>query len=156
MDARVRGKPVPARSRNDHWVERVRPGERLHLVILSQAVFGMEAHWNGARTIECTGEPERCPGCVKSLPIRWKGGAHVYDLSRKESYFVELTPRSVRLLLATLQPGDSLRGVKIDLFRSGPARNSRLVCELKGRAGEVKRLPYEQDPGPIMKWLWSK
>lgn len=155
MFQRVAGKPIPARRKDDHWVERVRPGATLHLVVLSEALWGMDAHWTGSKTIECIGEGKGCRGCVAKNPIRWKGGAHVYDLSRKESYFIELTPGAARRLMAMTSENESLRGLKIDVFRSGRAVNGRLCVELIGGRLDPKRLPAAQSPEAMLRWLWN-
>lgn len=155
MERRVKGLPVPARSARDHWVERVRPGARLHLIILSEALWGLEAHWTGNRTIECSGKANGCRGCAMELPKRWKGGMHVWDLTRKESYFVELTPAAARKLMATAAKDEPLRGLKIDLFRSGQAINGRLLVEVIGGRVSTKSLPPEQDPQFVLRWLWA-
>ena len=155
MDARVKGIPIPPRIPRVQWVERVKPGAKYHVVILSEAIWGLEAHWSGSRTIPCTGTPEECPGCVARNPKRWRGGVHVYDLARKESYFVELTPGAARKLMAVASDSMPVRGLQIDIYRSGSAVNGRLMLDVVKRLNDVKKLPAEQDPGPVLRWLWQ-
>jgi len=155
MERRVRGIPVPTRKKEDHWVERVRPGATLHLVILSETLWGLEAHWTGTKTIECLGKANGCRGCAAKNPVRWKGGIHVWDLTRKESYFVELTPGSARRLLGMAKQDEPLRGLKIDLFRSGRAVNGRLCVELIGGRLDPVKLPAAQNPEAMLRWLWN-
>lgn len=153
---RVAGKPIPPQSRRTHWVERVRPGDVLRGCILSSVVWGVDAHWSGRRTIKCTENPESCPGCIGKMPIRWRGGIHVYDYARREKFFVELTPRAARHLEQALPADEPLRGTKIELRRSGTSPKGRLVCQVLGREYGIDRMPPAEDPKPVLEFLWSR
>ncbi len=156
MNAKVKGLEIPKRSRNDTWVQRVRPGERLKVVILSEVLWGMHCHWTGARSVECTKAEKACVGCERQLPTRWKGGLHVWDLGRRESYFVEITPRAARRIVEQTENRSTLRGVCIELSRSGTKVNGRLVVQIVDMSIDMKRLPAGQAVSPALQWLWSR
>jgi hypothetical protein len=152
---RFTGVPRPVASKLDHWVERVRPGERLDVVILSECIWGATTHWTGKRTFKCTEKEGTCNGCKKKLPVRDKFAVHVYDMIRREKYFVELTPRAARLLDAQVPQDQLLRGVKISLSRSGLAPNGRLNVRVTGTLDHMERFPESQDPERAFVFLWS-
>jgi hypothetical protein len=158
------GKPVvrqeepPPRTGPRAEIKRLGPKETMLICVLSPRIWGFIVHWNEmegrrGRTEPCIGELETCEGCKAKLPKKWLGYIFVVAQGRGPC-FVELTPEAARLMRESLGTGETLRGVRGYLRRT-EAKNGRLKWERSEYTENAERLPPDQDPLPLLQWLWS-
>lgn len=151
----VRGaKPPPPTKRMD--VFRVTSAETSQFTCASEEIFGVEIHWFGRRSHECTLEAKgSCEGCSGNWPKKWKGYLHVCDPLRRNEGFLEITATCWSLIEAQLQSTSSLRGIRFRLAKTkGGAKGRYLVTILEGKEASDS-LPEERDPLPVLRLLWN-
>lgn len=134
---------------------RVLPGTNFLGQILSPAVWGVDTHWDGYRTRECTQPIESCVGHVNALPLRWKGYLYVYCTVRKQYCFLELTPFADEQIQKFAPKDTTLRGLMLRAWRAGTKMKSRIFCELTKPANFGDPLPPDRDPEAILRRLWG-
>ena len=144
----------PPRSGPEMLIRRLKASQSIHCTVLSQSLWGVWTHWNGARSEPCYAEKKECPGCKRGLPKRWKGYLHVVDNMANSTMFLELTPSAAEKILAVLGEADSLRGNRMKVARLAGDK-ARLVVELMLPFKDVDSLPKSQDPYCTLKKLWG-
>jgi len=136
-------------------VRHTRAGQRMFR-ILSKSLYGIWTHWDGRRSIPCSGENKECYGHVNGMPRRWKGYLHCIDGESKEECFVEITPLAADQLLFQMPVGNSLRGLRLNLTRGPGGQKSRLKVDvLPAVSDNGNTLPEEKDPIMTLGRLWE-
>lgn len=144
-----------------HQVIQLEGGAVIEGVICSPAVWGVVVHWDQyaggkGRSQRCTKDKlDRCDGCDKRLPSRWKGYIHFFDFVVMKEAFLEITPAAFDLLEKECPCNETLRGKRIRAKRTGRAANSRMRIELGLFNGDPATLPAPRDPEPILETLWN-
>lgn len=152
---------APPQAGPAHQVIQLEGGAIVEGVICSPAVWGVVVHWDGyagqkGRSQRCTMDKlQKCIGCEKRLPSRWKGYIHFLDMIVKKEAFLEITPAAFENLELEVPEGRDLRGLRLRAKRAGKASNSRMKLELGLFAGDVSKLPPPRDPEPILETLWN-
>lgn len=99
-------------------------------IVRSSRPLGVFTHFHGGRTQPCLGEAPYCIGCAEGCPKRWKCYLFGYlDPARRPVLF-EIPAECYRSSVQLYDPGVSLRGGRIKLFRVGPNQNSPVRVEL--------------------------
>lgn len=125
-------------------------------VILSAEVTGIWSHWDGERSVGCTGtDKDDCEGHRKEWPLRWKGYLHVIDSYTSKPGFLEVTPGCAKALLTFFGTSRSMRGYNLKVWRSSDKKGSRLLCEVGQPVAALEALPSERDPYPSVARLWE-
>jgi hypothetical protein len=135
-------------------IVRLKAGKKLLCVILSQSLWGVWTHWNGARSEPCFQERAHCNGCKRGLPKRWKGYLHVWDLERRRQVFVELTPVAAESINSQVGLGSVLRGYRVTLERM-KGDQSRLIVHVHPMHTDSDTLPPAKDPAGTLTKLWG-
>jgi hypothetical protein len=133
---------------------RVKAGQEMHFVILSESLWGIWTHWAGNRSEPCFAENATCPGHKRGLPRRWKGYLHVWHIDKRLEAFIELTPTAAHCLLDQAGKNCSLRGLRLKLRRTG-ASNGRLLVNLLPANPSMEGFAQPKDPESILCKLWG-
>jgi len=150
-----RPKPGPAQ-----LVVQLGAGEMLDGVILSHAIWGVGTHWNDragkhGRSERCTRDKGECSACNGALPYRWKGYVYVFDLIRKRTCFVELTPNVAEQIELRAPANETLRGKRLVLHRGDGGKKTRIRVDVADYRGDLSTLPEDRDPETILETLWN-
>lgn len=116
---------------------RARPNQPLDCICATQSYVGLNTHYLGGRTIDCSGEPE-CLGCCANMLPRWQGYIIVQSVKDKRHAVLQFTPFVAGVLSQTNWAGSGLLGTVIRLTRLGPRVNSPLECKVTGFSEDVK------------------
>lgn len=130
-------------------------------VILAAQIFGQWTHWDhkaakgkGASS-PCFEPKEECPGCKRSLPERWKGYLHVFNLHTRVDGFLELTPTAAKVVTSALVGVDTYRGVRINVTRSSNSNQGRLRLTVLDAVRDMSPFPSERSPEETLCKLWK-
>lgn len=145
-------------------VRSVAPLERVEAILLGELTTALVHYTVGVGDAPCLGPDCRlCPA-----GRRRKGYLHA-QLRRVErfaagSWSADRAARLGQAVLELTEGGcieledlDPLRGLQVELWRAGQARNAPLRVRVAGRlpAEEAARLPSELDPKPLLLRLWN-
>jgi hypothetical protein len=84
-----------------------------------------------------------------------KGYLFVMEWHTKFCQFVELTPRSIDIILKNTDKDKPLRGISLEFARGDGGNNSRLYVKCLSRMEDVSELPKDRDPNPVLEKLWA-
>lgn len=136
-------KPPPPKS--TIWVTRIR-GNATMRVIACGKIWGFYTHWDGRKSIPCTGEDKDCHGHCTGMPLRWKGYIYAYQLEKQQYCFIELTPLMAEQINFQLDPDmPSPRGYWIE-FRRGGGDKARCKVTVQSLFHSVEQLLPDKDP----------
>jgi len=136
-------------------IVRVTDAARHIFTVFSPAVWGVWTHWDGRRSVPCMLPVETCPFHRRQLPLRWKGYVHVFDHNERQQSYLELTPAGVQMLQTQLAPGESLRGILLNVERSKGGPKGRLIIEVKPNHAPSSQLTEEKHPREALTSLWG-
>lgn len=137
-------------------IVRVTDGDTMQVfTVLAREIFGLWTHWTGRTSMPCLNHGVRCHGCESEQPKRWKGYLHVWDHTRKEEGFVELTPAAAAILLDQAGPQVTLRNLRLQLRRTKGGRHGRLNVQVLPSIGNGENLPPEKLPTHTLSLLWG-
>lgn len=153
------GAPMP-RDGQERWWKVYSPVgyTPLRVVFLAPTFTGKWTHWNGAQ-LPCYETPD-CRHCKDGLPIRWAAYIAAYSLTHKEEIICALTRAACGDLVPTLESGESLRGLTVELHRKRPPEgkkpkpNDRVYCRIMERMAEEK-CPKEFEIESSLNRLWG-
>ena len=137
----------------DHVI-RVRAGEDYRFICLSRSLWGVWTHWINDRTEPCIVPRDKCRGCQKQAPSRWKGYIHVCYQGKNSPAFLEMTPITARMLLNICEPGCDLRGIVFKIER-GRGSKAHMHVGLANVRYAGNDLPQERDPKAVLATLWQ-
>jgi hypothetical protein len=148
---------IPFSRGPDLYVRRLKAGEKMTFVILSDAFWGLRVHWDsrGRRTQPHYRNKGSCPGCKLGWPQKWKGYLHVLNGAGEE--ILEVTPVMHDAILDQIGPGVSLRGHRF-LGSRGQGDKARVTFTAQAHWSLLKasrELPEAKDPKPILLELWG-
>jgi hypothetical protein len=146
--------PVPPRPGPEIYILRLKGAERFTFTVYSHAIFGVWVHWSGGKSSPHYTDADRCPGCARQEPKRWKGFVHCYCHEKKQEVFLELTPASAHSLLDQLAVGETLRGQGIFVNRT-KGDNGRLLIRVMNPCREPEKLPEAKDPQESLMRIWG-
>ena len=148
--------PAPnAQSRGIAEIVRIMPGPGQVWISLGSQVVGVYTHWNGRRTLPCTGEDGECFFDHRYTSRRWQGWLPVCKPNDRRIRYLNLTPTAVRDCPA-LRPGEpTLRGKQLCLSRSNAGPESRMYCVDLGRLDDTRPLASAPDVVAWLKGLWG-
>jgi hypothetical protein len=132
-------------------------------VAISKRIWAHHVHWLGARTQPCTlvvgadGTPRvKCDHCAAQMPTRWKGYLHVWKSGELKTLFLCLTPGAGWELTNALGSDYDLRGLTLDVWRSGKAATSLLIVRQNTNFERREVQVAELDPGPFLETIFRK
>jgi hypothetical protein len=125
------------------------------VTVLGHAIVGFWTHWTGVRTAPCRNHDEKCDGCARQWPKRWKGYLHVLDHVLGRDGFVEVTPVVAELIRSTLADRVDMRGVRMTLRRSPGGKKGRLLVSFLPDWESPATLPPAKDPELVLLRLWG-
>lgn len=154
MAGRINGTPPPAPGPATQIV-RVTTATPQKFVLLSSAVFGTHIHFYAKRSHECTAEKGECVKCRMNWPKKWKGYIHAVSVIDSKRVFIELTPSACNLLLGQAPIDEPLRGLMISISKTPGGAKGRYLVDWSGVRRDPVQLPPEEDPLPILRYLWN-
>lgn len=154
MDERVRGVDLPPPGPKLR-IARIKTEEKLKCLVLSPAVWCVGTHWIDGHSMRCTRDSGKCLCDDRPLPYRVKGYLYVMEWGTKYNQFVELTPRSIDIILKNADKDKPLRGLSIELHRGAGGPKSRLYVKVLSRMENMQDFPKDQDPNPVLEKLWA-
>lgn len=146
--------PLPPKAGPEIYIMRLKGRERFSYTIFSESMFGIWVHWAGRKSAPHFSDTERCPGCKRQEPKRWKGFLHCFCIEKKQEVFLELTPASAHSLLDQLAVGEVLRGQGIVVERT-KGDNGRLLIRVCNSHPDPAKLPPALDPQVSLLSLWG-
>jgi len=154
MSGKIRG-AQPPHSGYKTEIVRVKSTNIQSYTCISTAVFGQDIHWFGNRSHECSKAKSECNGCLRGWPVKWKGYIHCQDWQSKMALvFVEFTASAVEKLLASIPERETLRGAILQICKTKGGAKGRYVVNVLPRVVPDIELPKEEDPYPILCFLW--
>ena len=135
-------------------VIRLKGGQVMNCIVLSDHLHGFEIHWDHAsRRSEPHMEDEAtCEGCLGKKPRYWKYYLHVWSTHHAQC-FVELTQEASEQLTSLLEAEETYRGVPLEIKRTS-ANNGRLFVAMSNSLAQRAHLPVGKDPEPTLRLLW--
>jgi hypothetical protein len=153
----VEGAPMP-RPGPAYSIVRLGGNQKIECYVCSPFIWGLLTHWikRGKKgyAVECKAPAGNCLCDNETLPVRWRGYIHVYDVSRNCECFVELTPGVGEQMLAGQEERKSFRGMKVKIERTAKD-NGRLNVTVFPYASIPAGLPESKDPRPYVLKLMS-
>jgi hypothetical protein len=131
------------------------PGYVRNVIVLAETFIGLDTHYGNHRTHPCTKPTSACPGHLAQWPIRWKGYLFVKEPSVSRPFFLGLTPGSVEELKDAAQGKVSMRGMIVNVSRTGKHKNAPLQVQYVGEYQGEEPLPTEQDVMPTLLRIWG-
>lgn len=154
MAGPIRG-AIPPKPGPSSEVIRVKSEQVQKFLVLSRAVFGQWIHYYANRSHECTLEKGTCTRCQQGWPRKWKGYIHAVQLSNNARVFVELTPAAFDLVVQVIPEKEDLRGLIVGISKTKGGAKGRYRIHVEGVRRDPVQLPEEQDPYPILTYLWN-
>lgn len=149
----VRREDTPPKSGDRFWIIRVRANQTKEVVAAGK-LWGFWTHWDGKKSIPCTGADKSCYGHERGLPLRWKGFVWCYDLEKRAYCYVEITPLMAEQINQQLPEGEALRGWWLQ-FRRGNGDKSRCKVVVERRYHTPEALLPDRDPIKTLSDLWD-
>ncbi len=110
---------------------RARPSQPLNCTCANRSFRGLNTHYVGGRTINCSNDPS-CPGCFQNMLPRWQGYVIVQSSTAKRWAILQFTPTVAAVLKKCIGGDNGLLGTKILITRLGERANSPLHCKITG------------------------
>jgi len=134
-------------------IVKVGANEVVVCIILSVRVWGYATHWNGSRTVRCTGQRPKCELCNNpAFSTRDKGLVLIANTQGQMRGFLELTPlawKQVEGMASSVISG--LRGKVIQVRRENSNKKGRLLVEYVTEYSGDIALPADRDPEPTLR-----
>lgn len=154
MTARIKGSaPPPSGPKTE--IYRVTSETKQTFIILSRSCLGKDIHWYGNRSHECTLDKGECDKCQRAWPRKWKGYLHCFHVQANAKVFLEITPSAFSLLCNLAPPNEDFRGLTMNVSKTKGGRKGRYVIEVQIGRRDTAQLPEEEDPLPILRYLWT-
>lgn len=137
-------------------VLKIFPYHRYELVVLSDRVTEIDAHWTGQRTAPCREGP--CYFCreIELNPLRWQGWLAVCALNDPKIWLLSLTPGAgLKCPGLFLQSSDTLRGASLQVRRLTDSLRGKMMVEFKRHAFPCDKLPKAPDVPACLTAMWQ-
>jgi len=132
-------------------------------ICISRRIWAHHVHWIGERTAACKlavgldGQvTTKCEHCSAQRPVRWRGYLHMVPYGGQTDLFLCLTPGAGWELLQELGKEYDLRGLRMEVFRTGKAATSLLKVRVLAQYDRVELEREELDPGPYLETVFRK
>lgn len=138
------------------WIRRLEAKESIMFLSVSPKTWRFTIHWDGNHSSPHYKDKSRCPGCRAKCPQKYRSYLFGLNNSNKNLEFLELTPGAEEELESLIMPGDTYRGLRIEVTRGNGAK-TRLKVINKGYQPHLngKELPVDRDPAPTLCRLWG-
>src|SRR6476660_386045 len=133
---------------------RVEAGRTLTLVCLSPRVEGAITHWDGRRTVACTGDAT-CPVDHARTRRRWQGWLGVQLPNGIEMLFLPVTEGAARDRPELTDPLCDLRGRELRVWRSHNNANAELCIGFGITLYRLDMLMAAPDLQEFCRRLWG-
>jgi hypothetical protein len=144
----------PAAEPKEYRILSPKPGQSWEWLVLSDAVLGVETHYIGDRTQPCIGDVCICRKPDYPVAVRQKYYVAVWAGRDLPQAIGEITADAYKRCPELYQPGVSLRGLRIKVYRSGPKPNSRVRVHVVDRYKEPEKLPLPFDLVCALERIW--
>lgn len=136
------------------YVYRMQADRTLTFTSWGDVIRGFDVHWLGDRTAMHFEPAAECEHCLKNLPSKWKGYAHVYCSEMKQELFLEFTKTTANSFKSQVPNPEHLRGCVFQM-RRGKAANSRMDIRIMAPVLPDVSLPPAKDPRPVILRLYG-
>jgi hypothetical protein len=135
-------------------IVRLEGDDRQSFVVYSNALRGFLSHWTGTKTVICWEDHSLCEGGHKAETQRENFLLHAWSVKEGKQVFVYLTPTAAEELLMQVGDGQTLRGLRITVWRTAKSKGRLHVNIEGGYTGDARKIPPELDPyDSIMRFL---
>ena len=126
---------------------------QLDMLVLSEAIYGVDCHYYQGRTRPHT-EPT-CEACEVGTPYRWQGYLAVMMTRLRDLALFEFTAASAAPLVEYFETNRTLRGVNIKASRVNSRPNGRVILQVtRGDLG-LYSAPPEPEVEEILARIWQ-
>lgn len=129
-------------------------GQKIMAVAISNEILGIDTHYIDNRTRPCVCMENRCEGCLKKLPLRWKAYLGVQDIASGKLGILELTVGAWLDCSELRSKQGKLRGRELLLQRIGKSRTGKVQL-MVGRVREDLQLQKEFDVFGALATVWG-
>lgn len=140
--------PLPKRRHKILWVERLKGAQKGRYLIYSTEPWGYQTHYN-KETVLCFEDHAQCEGGHRVSTLRDNYLLHCHSYQRKAQVFLYLTPGAALQLKELLPPGQSYRGLMIEITRTKEDKG-RYHVEIITHQQPPKTMPEPMDPRPTL------
>jgi len=135
-------------------IVKVEPGRTLTLVCLSSRCEGAIVHWDGRRTVACTGD-DTCPVDHAKTKRRWQGWLAVQQVNGNELLYLPVTEGAAKDRPEVTDPLMDLRGREIRVWRANQHANAELAIAFGITLYRTDRLMVAPDLREFCRRLWG-
>lgn len=135
-------------------IVKVEPGRTLTLVCLSSRCEGAIVHWDGRRTVACTGD-ETCPVDHAKTKRRWQGWLAVQNVNGIEVLYLPVTEGAAKDRPELTDPLEDLRGREIRVWRANVNATSEVAITFGITLYRTDRLMVAPDLREFCRRLWG-
>jgi hypothetical protein len=148
---------APLESGPELFVRRLKAGESILVVVLSDKCEGFNSHWTGLYSTLCTEPTTECLGHQRGDPLRWRAYLHVVNLHDQKEIFLELTKGAWEQICAQIACDQSWRGLRFNLKRlAGDAARLKVEMLAPWASYSKSELPPAKDPEQSLVNLYRK
>lgn len=140
--------PLPQRKHKILWVERLKGAQKGRYLIYSTVPWGYQTHYN-KETVLCFEDHSQCEGGHRLSTLRDNYLLHCHSYQRKAQVMLYLTPGAALQLKELLPPGQSYRGLMIEITRTKEDKG-RYHVEIIHHQTPPKSMPEPMDPRPTL------
>jgi hypothetical protein len=154
-DLDIDGTPPPPGPKR--FIRRIKANESFTFLCYSAVWWALWTHWDGSRSQPHFKRKDRCDGCKRGLPKRWKGYLDVYNSDTKQREFLECPPGVAEQFELALPRGENFRGQRFTVKR-GLGQKARCRVNFHAHISVAKPghvMPKPEDPCDILLSLWG-
>lgn len=145
--------PPAEQLRAAYRIIRTPTGGTLDMLVLSDAIYGVDCHYYQGRTRPHT-QPT-CEPCDIGVPYRWQGYLAVMMTRLRDLALFEFTAASAAPLVEYYETNKTLRGVQIKAARVNSRANGRVILQVtRGDLG-LYAAPPAPDVNEILARIWQ-
>jgi hypothetical protein len=145
--------PPADQLRAAYRIIRTPTGGTLDMIVLSEAIYGVDCHYYQGRTRPHTSPT--CEPCDIGVPYRWQGYIAVMMCRLRDLALFEFTAASAAPLVEYFETNHTLRGVALKASRVNPRPNARVILQVtRGDLG-LYAAPPAPDVPEILARIWQ-
>jgi hypothetical protein len=157
MSDKLNRQDTPPPAKDILFVETISGGATQKFKVYSPTFYGVWVHYNPKPvcTKPCYEDHSLCEGGHDAETMRWYAYLHCWSFKYNRQVFLQLTKAAGEMLQEQLKPGDTFRGLVIEVART-EARNGRMSCRVnEWMSSNGKTMPKPMDPTKSLFNFWK-
>lgn len=147
------GAPPPDQLRAAYRIIRTPTSNPIDMLILSEAIYGVDCHYYQGRTRPHT-QPT-CEACDVGSPYRWQGYVAVLLTRLRDLALFEFTAAAAAPLVEYYETNRTLRGVAMKAARVNARPNGRVILQVTRGDLSMYAAPPAPDVAEILARIWQ-